>query len=77
MTLFEVSAANGEPSTTYATKRDAIAAARTLATDSSVVVTVDQITLGPLTKALVVRLVNVEGGYVDSRRTVYTTGGAK
>ena len=75
MKLYEVNAGDGEPSLAYATKREALVEARRAAREYSPegeVVSVDEITLDTITKALVVRLVNNAGGYVVERRTVFS-----
>ncbi len=76
MKLYEVIAKDGEPSITYATKRAAIAEARRAAREYAPVgetVEVDEITIDKITKSLIVRLINNDGGYVVERRTVFTT----
>jgi len=74
--LYELNAKDGEPSTTYATKRAAVAEARRAAREfapEGEIVEVDEITIDKITKALIVRLINNDGGYVVDRRTVFTT----
>ena len=76
MKLYEVNTGDGEPSLAYATKREALAAARVAARECAPAwetVTVDEITLNRFTKALIVRLGNVAGGYVVERRRIFST----
>jgi hypothetical protein len=74
--LYEVNAQDGEPSTTYATKREAMKEARRAAREYAPIdggdVEIDEIVIDRVDKALVVRLINGEGGYVSDRRTIAT-----
>ena len=59
--------------TAYATKGEAMKAAReALAQEDVDVVRVEEIELMPITKALIVRLINYDGGYVANARHVAT-----
>lgn len=75
MKVYSVNASDGEAPTCYATKREAVAEARRLArevTPPGESCDVEELTLVPLTKATIVRLINVSGGYVDGSRVVAT-----
>jgi hypothetical protein len=70
MKVYNVTTHDGESPIAFATKREAMAHAR--ACRKSTTVTVEQLTLIPLDKAAIVRLINCAGGYVEDS-TVITT----
>lgn len=76
MKFYAVDAKDGNAPIYYTTKRAALTAARQAARDADVLlgetVDVEEVTLVPITKAVVLRLINIEGGYVDSSRVVAT-----
>ena len=80
MKLYSVNAGDGEPSIAYATKGEAMKQARVAQREVCFEghnVEVEEMALVPITKAMIVRLVNVSGGYVDSTRIVATLPGKR
>lgn len=72
MTLYAVSG-DSEPTTFFATQREALAAARDRSSkDDALTVIVERCQTVPLTKDVIVRLVNGSGGFVDTSATVAT-----
>ena len=75
MTIYGV-AVGDESSIYFATQREAFGHARTetkhhaLTEPDNATAIVERVQLVPLTKAVIVRLVNVSGGYVDSTEVI-------
>jgi len=75
MKVYGVDCKDGDPSVYFATKREAVKYARDMARDhapAGEIVEVEEVTLVPITKALILDLINLNGGYVDSARIVAT-----
>ncbi len=75
MRLYEVNFDDGDPTTTYATKREAMKAARKAVAEmrregQSGVITVDQIVTCRMDRATIIRLINCAGGYVTDRQQI-------
>jgi hypothetical protein len=73
MKVYSVDASDGEAGLTFATKGKAYKHAREMAREvcpPGEFVTVEELTLVPLTKDTIVRLINSEGAYVAESRTL-------
>jgi hypothetical protein len=70
MRVYSVDAGDGDPRLYFATKREALRYAHSVTAPEGYAVLVEQVTLVPMTKAMIVRLLNVSGGYVDSAREI-------
>jgi hypothetical protein len=74
MKVYAVDCKDGEPRLYFATKGEAIKQARASrgSAPAGDAIEVEEVTLVPMTKAAIVRLINVAGGYVDDSRIVAT-----
>jgi hypothetical protein len=72
--VYAVDCKDGEPRLYFATKREAVHQARASrgSAPAGDAVEVEEVTLVPITKAVIVRLINMAGGYVEDSRIVAT-----
>jgi hypothetical protein len=70
MTVYSVDAGDGDPRLYFATQREALHYAHSVTAPEGFAVLVEKVVLVPLTKAVIVRLLNVAGGYVDSAHEI-------
>lgn len=78
MTFYEVDVEDGEPALLFETLKQAQTFAAKMATqlDASRTITIRKMIMLPITKELIVRIVNHEGGYVAEYENVATLHGA-
>jgi len=72
MKVYAVDARDGEPAIYFATKTEAVRHARACrdTPPAGETVDVEEVDLVPMTKAAIVRLLNIAGGYVEDSRIV-------